>query len=469
MNAMREDYDRLEEVFAAASAGAAAFHRDLAERPVAADYTDQIKPTEALPEKGDGALAALKRFKVEIAPGLSGSVGPRYLGLVTGGATPAALAGDWLAASVDQNLALPGDSIATAITLRTLDFLKDLFDLPREAFEGSFTTGATGSNLLGLTTAREWCAEKAGVSAAEVGMQGLPAIPVFSACPHASMIKVLSVTGFGRNALVPVARLPGSEAMDASALDAALGEQADGPKIVVASAGTVTMTDFDDLNAVADICARHDAWLHVDAAFGAFARCLPELAELAAGLERADSIAGDCHKWLNVPYDSGFFFTRRGDLLERAQGLSAAYLATGSAEPAMMSRTIESSQRFRALPAWMTLVAYGREGVEDVVRANCAQASKLAAWIEAEPGFTLLCPARLNVVVLSVTEEDGTPASAERNGALLAALARGGTVFASPGAVGEHAGIRMCFSNWMTDDADLPIIFEAFTLAHQSL
>ncbi|MHA1538746.1 MAG: pyridoxal-dependent decarboxylase [Alphaproteobacteria bacterium] len=193
------------------------------------------------------------------------------------------------------------------------------------------------------------------------------------------------------------------------------------------------------------------------------------MAGLAAGLERADSIAGDCHKWLKVPYDSGFFFTRRGDLLERAQEVSAAYLAGGGAEPAMMSRTLESSQRFRALPAWMTLIAYGRKGVVDVVRANCAQAARLAEWIETAPGFTLLGPARLNVVVLSVSEDDGAPASAARNGALLAALARGGKVLATPGAVGEQAGIRMCFSNWLTGDADLPVIFEALTAARASL
>jgi len=469
MSTMRQDHDQLEEVFAAASAGAAAFHRGLAERPVAADYTARLTQTETLPKNGIGALAALKRFETEIAPNLSGSVGPRYLGLVTGGATPAALVGDWLAASVDQNLALPGDSAATPVTLRTLDFLKDLFGLPREAFEGSFTTGATGATLLGLATAREWCAEKVGLSAAEVGMRGLPVIPVLSACPHAATIKVMSITGFGRDALVPVGRLPNSEAMDPAALNMALGEQPAGPKIVVASAGTVTMTDFDDLNAVADLCARHEAWLHVDAAFGAFARCVPELAGMAAGLERADSITGDCHKWLNVPYDSGFFFTRRGDLLERAQGLAAAYLVTGATEPPMMSRAVESSQRFRALPAWMTLIAYGRQGVEEVVRANCAQATKLAAWIEEAPGFELLCPTRLNVVVPSVAEEDGTPSSPERNGALLAALARGGKVFATPGAVGERAGIRMCFSNWMTEDADLPIIFEALAKARAEI
>lgn len=469
MSTMRNDHDRLEAVFTAASAAAAAFHKGIADRPVAADYAGEFNSSGDLPKKGIGALAALKRFEAEIAPGLSGSVGPRYLGLVTGGTTPAALAGDWLAASVDQNLALPGDSVATLVTMRTLDFLKDLFGLPRDAFEGSFTTGATGATLLGLATAREWCAEKVGLCAAEVGLQGLPPIPILSACPHAATIKVMSITGFGRNALVPVGRLPGSEAMDPAALEKALGEQPAGPKIVVASAGTVTMTDFDDLNAVADNCSRHDAWLHVDAAFGAFARCVPELAGLAAGLERADSIAGDCHKWLNVPYDSGFFFTRRGDLLERAQGLAAAYLTTDATEPPMMSRSVESSQRFRALPAWMTLIAYGREGVEEVVRANCAQAAKLAAWFEAAPGFELLCPTRLNVVVPSVAEEDGTPSSAQRNGALLAALARGGKVFATPGMVGERAGIRMCFSNWMTQDADLPVIYEALTEARASL
>ena len=158
--------------------------------------------------------------------------------------------------------------------------------------------------------------------------------------------------GWGRASWQPVACLDASEAIDPAALAAVLAASDAPNKIVAASAGTVTSTDFDDLQAVADLCEKHGAWLHVDAAFGLFARTAPELQPLVAGLERAGSICADGHKWLNVPYESGLFFTRRIDLLEQVFGIGAAYLAVDDPAPMYLRRGLESSQRWRALPAW---------------------------------------------------------------------------------------------------------------------
>ena len=456
---MKDDYERLPEVLDRVLRLTRDFHEELPERPVAASY-DPAPPQSRLPNEGEGADAALLAFARDLAPHLSASVGPRYLGFVTGGVTPAALAGDWLVAAVDQNLGSPGDSIATRVSGEALGWLLDLFNLPRDRFTGVFSTGATASNFLALLTALEWAGEQAGVSPGDEGIHALPALPVFSATPHASFIKVMGISGLGRRAWRKVATLPGREAMDPQDLDRALGTAGEGPKMVVASAGTVTTTDFDDLPAVAEVCRARNAWLHVDGAFGMFARCVSDLAPLASGLELADSITGDAHKWLNVPYDCGFYFTHRVDLLERSCGVVAAYLDTGSAEPAFMNRGVENSQRFRALPVWLALKAYGYAGVEAMVQSCCRHARSLGAWIEESSDYELLAPVRLNVVAFrGLAFGSSDPDAFNRD--LLARINATGKVFMTPGAFGGKSGIRAAFSNWSTQDEDLQIITAA--------
>lgn len=475
MTAMRKDHENLGALLQNVRDIATTFHEGLADRPVTRDLSAAGELSDALPDSGEGGAAALERFSREIEPHLSASVGPRYLAFVTGGATPAAIAGDWLAAACDNSASMAAGSIANRVTRQTLDWMLELFDLPGRdsdaGFDGCFTSGATASNLLGVLSAREWCGRMLGIDVAANGAMALPAIPVLSACPHASMIKALSIAGFGRECVIPVDRVPGTEAMDPAALERALGglgaRPNGGPKIVIASAGTVTGTDFDDLNAIADICAANNAWLHVDGAFGIFVRCMPatpehDRAKWANGLERVDSITGDSHKWLNVPYDSGFFFTRHLDLLERVCSLGAAYLVTGEADPAYMLRGIESSQRFRALPAWMTLAAYGREGVREVVENNCAQATRLGAWIDANTDWSLLKPVNLNVIVFRSVRANDQKAA-------LDALNATGKVYASPGAWDGQPGIRICFSNWITQDADVAIVEEALEAAASAI
>tara|TARA_R100001132_G_scaffold27446_1_gene33581 strand:- start:8923 stop:10359 length:1437 start_codon:yes stop_codon:yes gene_type:complete len=469
MTRMSDDYANLTALLSQVVAATGDFHKSLPERPVGARNWDTVSDIE-LPAQGMGGSDALREFLTRHGANLSGSVGPRFLGYVIGGTTPAAMAGDWLAAAVDQNAASPGDSTAVAVTVQTLEWLKQLFNLPVDAFDGAFTTGATGANFASLLIAREWAGEQVGYDIAKRGMAGAPPIAIFSACPHSSFVKVTRYLGLGENAIRPVARLAETEAMDPTSLEKLLSAAPPGEqKIVCASAGTVTTNAFDDLVALSSICKRHNAWLHVDGAFGLFARTVPELADRTSGIERADSITVDAHKWLNVPYDSGFYFTRRIDLIERATGALPAYLdVEGKGLPHYVNRALESSQRFRALPIWMTLVAYGAAGVRDIVRRNCQQAKSLADWIEASPAFELLAPTTLNVVCFRAIPPADQGDGDAWNRDFLKALNETGDVFMTPGAYGGKTGIRAAFSNWMTVQEDLDRVTKAMHTTAQT-
>lgn len=266
-----------------------------------------------LPAEGRGLAAALAEFGERWEAGLSGSAGPRYLGFVTGGATPAGLAGDWLTGTYDQNAASGGDSCAAELEQETLRWLRELFGLG-DAHSGAFVSGATAANTVGLAIAREWVGERLGVRVSRAGADALGPVTVLSGAPHSSIGKALSILGIGRDRLRTVATLPGREAVDVPALATALAELRGRPAVVVANAGTVNTVDFDDLRAVAALRDRFPFWLHVDAAFGGFAALSPAHAHLTAGLDLADSVCVDLHKWLNVPYDCAVQFTRRRDL-----------------------------------------------------------------------------------------------------------------------------------------------------------
>ncbi|WP_131735411.1 pyridoxal phosphate-dependent decarboxylase family protein [Actinomadura roseirufa] len=400
-------------------------------------------PARPLPPAA-GLEGALADFAERWEPGFSGGAGPRYLGFVTGGTTPASIAGDWLTTVLDQNPTSLLDSTAPDLEQETLGWLAELLALPSHT--GMFVSGATMSTTAGLAIAREWLGERAGVSPAEDGTAALGEITVLSGAPHSSVAKALSMLGIGRRRLQAVPTLPGREAVDPDALDEALTALGGRPAIVVANAGTVNTVDFDDLRAIAALRDRHPFWLHADAAFGGFAALSPSHAGLVAGLDEADSVCVDLHKWLNVPYDSAVQFTRRRDLQTQVFKNSAAYLgAPGAADPVHL--TPENSRRLRALPAWFTLRAYGREGHRAIVERNIAQAHRLGGILAASPGWRLLAPVRLNVVCFA---HDSRSPEAVMND-----VAASGEAFVTPTVLWGTPGIRAAFSNWRTTDEDV--------------
>ena len=395
------------------------------------------------------------------APGFSGSAGPRYLGFVTGGATPASLAGDWLTGVYDQNGSGAAGSWATALERETVSWLRELFGLG-EAHSGAFVTGATASNTIGLAIAREWLGERLGVSASRDGAAALGPVHVLSGSPHSSIGKALSVLGIGRDRLRSVPVLSGNrEAVDVAALDSALAALDGRPAIVVANAGTVNTVDFDDLRAVAVLRERHDFWLHVDAAFGGFAALSPSYAALVDGLDAADSVCVDLHKWLNVPYDAAVQFTRRRDLQVAVFHNASPYLGLPAGEPDFVHLTPENSRRLRALPAWFSLMAYGRDGHREIVERNVALARELGERIAATDGLRLLAPVRLNVVCFTLADDP----TQQRVDALARAVAATGEAFVTPTVYDGTPGLRAAFSNWRTSAADVDRISGAVARA----
>ncbi|MFG3258711.1 pyridoxal phosphate-dependent decarboxylase family protein [Streptomyces sp. NPDC048172] len=464
------DLAELPDLLDAVRQGATAMLDGLGERPVAGGGTGTgtVRPRAGLPETGAGARGALEEFARRWEPGFSGSAGPRYLGFVTGGATPAALMGDWLVAAYDQNVVWGGDSTATELERETVERLRELFGLGAEQ-RGAFVTGATMSNTVGLALAREWVGEQQGVSVAQRGLGALDGpFRVLSGAPHSSVFKALSLLGAGRDAVRTVPLLPGREAVDVAALAAELDADPR-PAVVVANAGTVNTGDFDDLRALAELRERRPFWLHVDAAFGAFAALSPDHAHLLDGIEAADSVCVDLHKWLNVPYDAAVQFTRHRALQTRVFQNAAAYLGAPDegAEPDFVHLTPENSRRLRALPAWFALAAYGRAGHGDIVARNLRCARLLGQRLADVPGLRLLAPVRLNIVCFTVTTvttgatEDGTAPAMEQLQGLARAVADTGEALLTPTVLDGVPALRAAFSNWRTDETDVDRIAEA--------
>lgn len=440
------DLDRLPALLEETRQRAVAFLGGLDERPVVTAL-EEPAPVRLGDGGGIGLRAALAEFGERWEPRLSASAGPRYFGFVTGGATPAALAGDWLTAVADQNSNSSLDPAGQHLERETVGWLRELFGLS-DAHTGTFVSGATMSNTVGLAIAREWLGERLGVDVAEDGAGALGRVRVLSASAHSSIAKALSVLGLGRSALTAVPTLPGREAVDPAALERALAE-ADGPCVVVANAGTVNTVDFDDLRAIAALRERYDFWLHVDGAFGAFAALTPEHAGLVAGLDLADSVCVDLHKWLNVPYDSAVQFTRRRDLQARVFQNSAAYLGPLGEHPDLVHLTPENSHRLRALAAWFTLRAYGRAGHREIVERCVAGARALGEAVAGIDGLRLLAPVRLNVVCFTLADDP----TAERLAGLAAGVA--GEAFFTPTRYAGVPALRAAFSNWRTTEADV--------------
>lgn len=409
---------------------------------------------EDLPEKGLGTHQVLTYFADTYSDKLNNSAGPRYFGFVTGGSTPAAMLGDQLVSIYDQNACGSNDSIAPQLERQTLHFLKQLFGFDEDYF-GSFVTGATQSNVVSLAIGRQWIGEQQGIDVSQEGIGAVP-VTVVSASPHSSILKSMSILGIGRKNVVKIDTLPGREAIDVSKLENYL-QSTSTPAIVVANAGTVNTVDFDDMVAIGGLKKKYNFWLHVDAAFGGFAALSPSYAHLVLGMNEADSITIDAHKWLNVPYDAAMQFTRRKDLQLKVFQNSAAYLGDPAKSPDYFHYTPENSRRWRALPSWFTLMAYGKEGHREIVERNCTLAKKLGDWIYASEAYTLLAPVRMNVVCFTLQQEGITPEAIKD---LLDRIRDDGRAYFTPTLYKGTPAIRAALSNWRTTEEDIHITIQ---------
>ncbi|MEV5751407.1 aspartate aminotransferase family protein [Actinoallomurus sp. NPDC052308] len=411
-----------------------------------------------LPERGDGTVDGVARLLRIGTSAATHSAGPRFFHFVVGGSTPAALAGDWIASLLDQN---PGNWAASPFGTQAetvvLGWLKDLFGLP-ESYGGVLTTSATSANFTALSAARFWWAERHGVNVTADGLAGLPPLPVFSSgYVHVSTRKALQMLGLGRDTVRRFARDDAGR-IDLTALDRALAE-ADGPAVIVANAGDVNTGDFDPIDEMAELAERHGAWLHVDGAFGLFAAVSPRTRHLVSGIERADSVISDGHKWLNVPYESGFAFVRDPALLGRAFGAWDAPYLPGEGDEHVNYQFLgpDSSRRARALPIWATLRAYGREGHRAMVERHLDLAAHLGRLVEEAPDLELLAPVRLCVVCFRYRRPDvaGLDALNTRLGAELLA---DGRVFAGTTVYRGMTALRPAIVNWRTTEADVELL-----------
>ena len=426
---------------------------ELDEAPVLADAGATERFAGSLPEQGSGATAALAEL-LQGAPAATRSSGPRFFHFVTGGVTPAAFGADWLTTLLDQNsFSWVSSPLGARVETVAIEWLKELFELPA-AWSGLLTTGATTANFTALGAARRWWGEQHGVDVDAAGLTGLPRAPVFSSgYVHSSAIKALGMLGLGRE-LQTFARDEVGR-VDLEALEAALQALDGAPAILIANAGDVNSGDFDPLERFADLAERHNAWLHVDGAFGLFARVTPEAADLAAGIDRADSVIADGHKWLNVPYDCGFAFVREGADLERTFGLAGAYLPSDD-KPNYGYRGPEASRRARAFPVWATLRAYGRAGHRELVERNLALARRLGEHVAEAPDLELLAEVKLNIVCFRY-RPDGVAEGEldEVNARLGEAVLDDGRVYAGTTVYGGRAAFRPAIVNWRTREQDV--------------
>jgi glutamate/tyrosine decarboxylase-like PLP-dependent enzyme len=380
-----------------------------------------------LPEAGRDPAAVLEDLIAAAEPGLVGNTDPRFFAWVMGSSHPAGIAADWLTSIWGQNAALYQTSPAAATAEEVAaKWLLELLDLPRASSVG-FTTGATMAAFICLAAARGEVLRRAGHDFDADGLQGAPGVAVLaSEDAHVSNFAALRFLGFGaRN----IKRLPADSegVLDVEALAAALAATR-GPAIVICQAGQINTGAFDRFAAIADLAAGRGAWLHVDGAFGLWARAVPELKALASGSERADSWAVDGHKWLQVPYDSGFAIVRDAAAHRRAMDISASYLSESPGDGRNPTHyNPELSRRARGFAAWTMVQVLGRQGIAEIVRRHCACAALIAAKCRTVDGIEVLNRVCLNQVALSFRgdgDDRGAEALTERMAEALNATGR---------------------------------------------
>ena len=369
------------------------------------------------------------------------NAGGRYFGFVIGGMVPAALAANWLAGTWNQNAALRVMSpVAAELEDVVLGWICEGLGLPADC-AGGLVTCATMANFTALATARHAILARAGWNVTEDGMFGAPPIDVVvGAEVHASMLKALSLVGFG-NRRVTIVEADGQGRMRADKLPR-LSKRT----VVCIQAGNVNTGAFDPADEICRAAREQGAWVHVDGAFGLWARVSPKYEKLTRGFEKADSWATDAHKWPNVGYDSGIVLVRDGVALRASMGIAAAYLEPGSRrEP--MHHTPEASRRARSVELWAALKSLGRSGLRDLIERTCTLAQRFAHGLR-EAGFKVLNDVMINQVLVSFGSADVTREAIRR-------IQEDGTCWCGSTVWQGKTAMRISVSSWATSESDV--------------
>jgi len=440
------------------------------DRPVWRPIPDGVKASlrEPLPLDPQDPEQIYQKFLEDVLPHPMGNIHPRFWGWVLGTGTPLGMLAEMLAAGMNPNPG-GGEHIANYVEVQVLDWCKEMLGYPAEA-SGLLVSGGSMANLVGLTVARNTMA------GFDLRRHGLPASPermtVYgSSETHSSIQKAIELLGLGSDSLrqVPV----NSEfQVELSALEAAISEDREAgyrPICVVGNAGTVNTGAIDDLDSLADICQREGLWFHIDGAFGALAALSPDLHPLLAGMERADSLAFDMHKWMYMPYEIGCALVRREEDHRRAFSLTPDYLShteRGLAGGSVWFSDygLQLSRSFRALKAWMSIKEHGVEKYGRLIQQNVDQARYLADLIDASPDLERLAPVPLNIVCFRFYADHLDDVSLnELNQELLLQLHESGIAVPSYATIGGEYALRVAITNHRSRREDFDLLVREVT------
>jgi aromatic-L-amino-acid/L-tryptophan decarboxylase len=407
------------------------------------------------------ALATVhQEFMRHILPYATGNVHPGFMGWVHGGGTPTGMLAEMLAAGLNANLG-GRDHIPIEVERQIVQWMRQIFGFPETA-TGLFVTGASMANLIGVLIARD--AELGfEVRCVGLGANSTRLTAYASAAAHGCIGKAMDICGLGSDGLRPIAT-DSRHRIDLQALEKALAADRSAgfqPFLIVGTAGTVDAGAIDDLTALADVARRERLWFHVDGAYGALAILAPDLAPRLKGIERADSLAFDFHKWGQVPYDAGFVLVRDGVLHRNAFASSAAYLrredrglAAGPPWPCDFGPDL--SRGFRALKTWFTLKVYGLEALGAVISRSCVLARYLESRIAATPELELMAPVELNIVCFRCRAEESHGVNAR----IVVELQESGVVAPSTAVIGGRLAIRAAIVNHRTGRGEIDALVE---------
>jgi glutamate/tyrosine decarboxylase-like PLP-dependent enzyme len=417
-----------------------------------------------VPEEPTPASGVIDQLIAGVEPAVVATTGPRYFGFVVGGALAAPTAAELLVAAWDQPaynyLSSPSSAVVEEIAG---DWLTDLLGLPAGVSVG-FVTGAQGANTVCLAAARHKVLAGAGWDVERDGLTGAPPVRVVATGErHATIDRTLRLLGLGAAVLEPVAT-DANGAIEVEALAAALTQGPPGPTIVCLQAGNVNTGACDDLAAAVPVVHEHGGWAHVDGAFGLWAAASPTTRHLVGGLEAADSWGADGHKWLNVPYDSGYAFCADPDAHAAAMAYTAAYLVGGvpAAVRSPGDYVLESSRRARGVATWAAIRQLGRTGIAELVERCCALARRFASQLDAVDGVEIGNDVVLNQVLVRLGDDD---ALTDR---VVAAVQQSGECWMGTTTWHGRRYMRISVSSWRTTEEDVDRSVAAIVTAARS-